>query len=85
MHQAFIQDAEHDVDHHQRGQNKHWLLALRSLRIARCSLKAAAHIVGHANLGLGAQHRCLTISQRDTIMQVVRHRGGQLAVLMVDG
>ena len=64
MHQALVQDAQHDVDDHQRRQDQHRLLALRFLRRARGALEAAAHVVRHRDLGLGRAHRGLAVGQR---------------------
>ena len=51
--QAFVQDAQHDVDHHQRRQDQQRLLALRLLRAERRAGKTAAHIAGQADGGFG--------------------------------
>ena len=84
MHQAFIKNAEHDVDHHQRGKYQQGLLVLRLLRVTRRALKTAAHIAGHADVGLGLPDRRPAVVERFTFCHVVRNRGCKFAILVTD-
>ena len=63
MNQAFIQDAEHQVNYHQRSQNQQRLPALLLLSVARRAGKAATHVARQGDVGLGLFDGCLRIAQ----------------------
>ena len=84
MNQALIQDAQHDIDHHQCGQYQQWLLVLRLLGIARRARKTAAHVVGQADFRFRLLHRRLPIIERAAFGEIERHGGREFAVFMAD-
>ena len=83
--QALVEDAEHDVDDDDGGEDQHRLLPLRLLRRARRALEAAAHVGRHADVGLGLLRspRCASSSVA-AFGEVERDRGRELGVLVAD-
>ncbi len=83
--QALVEDAQHDVDHHDGRQDQEELLPLRLLEAARRALEAAAHVGGHGDVGLGLGNDLPRLAERGVAVQVEGNGGGQFAVLVADG
>jgi hypothetical protein len=85
VHQALVQDAQHDVDDDDGRQDQQRLLAGCDSCAARAvPWKLPRTLIGMRDLGLGRPHRGLAVGQRHAVGQVVRDGGGQFRVLVVD-
>ena len=85
VHQAFVQDAQHDVDHDDGGQDQQRLLLVRFLRRARpCPGSCRARWSACRWRPRPARTAAWRRDSESPVGQVERDGGGQLAVLVVD-
>ena len=81
---AFVQNAQHDVDRHQRGQNQHRLVGQRSLKGFRGSLKRRLNAGRQANFVLGLVHCLHRLSERRVGSEIERKRHHRKLALVAD-
>jgi len=84
MDEALVQDAEHDVNGDQRGQNEIRLVLERVLEGLRGSLEAGVDGRGHAQLTLGFFQSCDGVAQGHVGRQVEGERNRRVLALVID-
>ena len=80
---ALVQDAEHDVDRQECGQDQEWLSSERGLERLGRPLQAASNIRRQADLPHGCFHRLHRFAERDAGRQIERHRDCRKLPLVV--
>ena len=75
VNQALVQDAQHEVDDDDGGNDEPHLLALLLLHLRGVARELAAHAVGHADGVFGFAHGFLRGLQADAVGQVEREGG----------
>ena len=84
MHIALIENAEHDVDRDQRGENQEGLVVERILKRLCRALEGAANRRGHADPVHGRFDGGGRRPQRDAFRQVERDGAGDKQALVID-
>ena len=85
MHDALVEDAEHDVHRRERRQQQPGFARERCLERLRGALKAAVHGRGHADVASGLLDGVDGIAERRARQQVERERDGRKLRLVVHG
>src|SRR5213075_389707 len=84
VHVAFIEDAQHDIDGQQGGEDQPGLAVERGLERLRGSLEAAAYRRGNAKLRERAVDGDRRLAQRRSLGEIERDRRGDELRLVVD-
>ncbi len=85
MNVALVEDAEHDVDGDDRGQDEHGLVRERGLEGARRALKTSLNAERHADFLARSLDGASGVSQGRAGREVERERDRRKLPLMVDG
>ena len=83
MNQAFIQNAEHDVDRDQRGQDQIGLVLERVLKGLRGALEGGVDGAGHAHVALGLFERGHRIAQGHVGREIESERDRRILALVI--
>ncbi len=83
VHQALIQNAQHDINRNQRGQNEVWLVLERILERLCGALESGVHGAGHAHVALRFFERRDGVAQGHIRSQIEGQRDCRILSLVV--